>query len=364
MFLEWATNWLNSPEGIAVTGAFGILGGSAVIFAIVRSIWHQIKGQGFALEEPEPALTQARVAPRTWWEYLTNDLELSPKERKACAALYEVGWQQLNHPSNNREESTQDYQAQLQELVNSIDAEELQLAEELGIRLTDEPAGDADELTSLLNNLSPAAQSYARIRSNIRQIEKDKAVDIALGTPLTDFREVKRALREGTPPAHILDQLPLAWRMIRTIRDPRPQSRRSGKALRPTKVRLTVETENGIQEDDRAELDEDWVISDRLDMILPYTGIIPIYRFEQEGKPPVLKDRRMVFEGWAPPGSEAKLWTRGGYGDRVLERASRGEDRRTLKRELFKRRLNFAAAVAGTILLLASILFRVLVEIN
>ena len=181
---------------------------------------------------------------------------------------------------------------------------------------------------------------------------------------MTDFREVRVALRDGTPPTHLLDQLPLAWRMIRTLRDPRPQSRRSGKALRAAKVRLTVVTESGIKEDNRAELDEDWVISDKLDMVLPYTGIVPIYRFEEEGKPPVLRDRRMVFDGQEPPGTEGRLWTRGGYGDRVLERYFRGEDRRTLRREMFRRRANLAAAVVGTLLLLASILFRVLVSIN
>ena len=334
--MEGITSWLNSPVGVAVTSIFGILGGLAVIFAIVRFIWQRVRGQRLALELPEPALAQAQATPRTWWEYLTNDLDLSPKEREGCAALYDAGWQQLNQSSNNREESIQNYQSQLQELSKSLDAEEIQLAEESGIRLANEPSATVDEQALWMSDLSPAGVSYARIRSNIRHIEQEKAIDLALGTPLTDFRGVKRALRDGTPPAHILDQLPLAWQMIRTIRDPRPQSRRFGQALKVTRIRLTVETEDGIKEDDRAELDEDWVISDKLNMILPYTGIIPIYTFDKECSPPVLEDRRMVFDGWAPPGSEAKLWTRGGYGDRVLERVVRGEDRRALRRELLR----------------------------
>ena len=132
-------------------------------------------------------------------------------------------------------------------------------------------------------------------------------MDLALGIPLTDYRKVKKALKEGTPSAHILDELPLAWRMIRTINDPKPRHKTFRQAVRPTEIRLTVHTESGLKEDNRAELDEDWVSSDKLDMFLPFTGIVPVYQLVEEGKPPILKDHRMVYAGSDPPGTEGKL---------------------------------------------------------
>ena len=76
-------------------------------------------------------LAQTPVAPKTWWEYLTNDLELSPKARKACAGLYNIGWEQLNRPTNNREEAIADAEAHLQAIRRSLSMEEVASAEEL-----------------------------------------------------------------------------------------------------------------------------------------------------------------------------------------------------------------------------------------
>ena len=110
-------------------------------------------------------------------------------------------------------------------------------------------------------------------------------MDLALRIPLTVYREVKKALREGIPPAHIMDQLPLAWRMIRTVNEPRPRHRTLRQAIRPTEIRLTVYTESGLKEDNRAELDEDWGISDKLDMYLLFTGIVPCINRLKKGPP-------------------------------------------------------------------------------
>ena len=189
-------------------------------------------------------------------------------------------------------------------------------------------------------------------------------MDLALGIPLTDYREVKKVLREGIPPVHVMDQLPLAWRMIRTVNDPRPRHRTIRQAIRPTEIRLTVHTESGLKKDNRAELDEDWVISDKLDMFLPFTGIVPVYQQVEEGKPPILKDYRMVYAGSDPPGTESKLWTRGGYVDRMLERGARGEHPAQLKREARRRRVRLAFLFSSLVFLVASIVFRLAVELS
>lgn len=304
-------------------------------------------------------MAHSPAAPKTWWEYLTNDLDLSPNARRVCSVLYTIGWEQLNRPTNNREEAIADAEVHLQSLRGSLSTEEATAAEKLGISLAESPDDRSNEVGTRLEELSPNGQSYARLRATVRRDEKDKAMDLALGIPLTDFREVKKALKEGIPPTHILDQLPLAWRMIRTINDPKPKQIASRRATRATIIRLTDITKQGIEEDNRAELDEDWVISDKLGKLLPFTGIIPVYQRVGKGKPRILRGHRMVYDGSEPPGTEGRFWTRGGYLDRMLERVAKGEHPDQLRREARRRRVRFALLFAGLVFLVASIAYRI-----
>ena len=352
--------WLNSPHAAAIAALCGMLGGLAVVFAIARFIWRWLKKRTGLVEVPVVASSRVRPAPRTWWEYLTNDLSLPPKARKVCADLYDFGWEQLNRPCNNRDENIEEAGAQLRELTESLNKEDTALAERSGIGLAESTGMLSDDDRVCLDNLPPTAQSYARLRARIRGLEQEIAQDLALGIPLTDFRKVKRALKDGTPPTEILDQLPLAWRMIRTIRDPVPRRRASAHAAKPIRVRLSVVTDTGIKKDDKAELDEGWVTSDKLDLATPFRGIISIYKHVANGRPPIIKDRRMVVDSPEPPGTESRFWTSGGYADRVLERAARGEDPATLRRELRSKRINFAIAGSGVLLLVFAIVFRLL----
>ena len=313
---------------------------------------------------PAPMLGQAPVAPKTWWEYLTNDLELSPDARQVCAGLYDIGWEQLNKPTNNREEAIADAEAHLQSLRRSLSKEDLASAEEFGIALAANAGDGSDDVASRLDQLSPEGQSYARLRATIRRTEQDKAMDLALGIPLTDFREVKKALKGGIPPVHILDQLPVAWRMIRTINDPKPRHKTFRQAFKPTKIRLTARTKNGLEDDNRAELDEDWVISRKLGVFLPFTGIVPVYQLGGDRKPPILKDRRMVYLGSDPPAAESRLWTRGGYFDRMLERIAKGEHPDQLRREARRRKVRLAILFASMAFFFASLAYRLAVELG
>ena len=357
-------SWLNSPEITAIANVAAIVGLVWIVVSIAAFLLEKLRDRKALPQVPAPMLAQMPVAPRTWWEYLTNDLELSPKARKACAGLYNIGWEQLNRPTNNREGALEDAAAHLQSIYGSLTRAEVALAEELGIALASNPDDSCHDIKARLGQLSPEGQSYARLRATIRRTEQDKAMDLALGIPLTDYRKVKKALKEGTPPAHVLDELPLAWRMIRTINDPKPRQKTSRQAVRPTEIRLTVHTESGLREDNRAELDEDWVSSDKLDMFLPFTGVVPVYQLVEEGKPPILKDHRMVYTGHDPPGTESKLWTRGGYVDRMLERAARGEHPAQLKREAHRKRVRSAFLYSSLAFLVVSIAFRMAVELS
>ena len=227
MIMEEIINWLNSREGMAIVGAFGIVGGLGVIFGMVRWVWQRGKNQHIEIEVANEILTRAEPAPRTLWEYLTNDLKLTPKQREVCASLYDIGHEQLVQPSNNREERIEEFNHQLQEQAQLLTAGELEEANRLGIQLGDEGDNPAEETVSLISRMPPAPQNYARTRALVRRIEWDKALDLSLNVPLTDFREVKAALKNNTPPIEVIDQLPLAWKMIRTIHDPIPKRRAS-----------------------------------------------------------------------------------------------------------------------------------------
>ena len=365
MTLTELASWLTTREITALANAATIAGLLvAVVVPLAVYLLNRLRKRETLPEVPTPVLAQSSVAPRTWWEYLTDDLELSQKARKACAGLYEIGWEQLNRPTNNRQETKEETEARLHEIGEALTKEEIASAEELGINLASNPDDSHTDVESHLHDLSPEGQSYARLIATIRSIERDTAVDLALGIPLTDFREVKKALKEEIPPAHILDHLPLAWRMIRTINDPRPRRRAFQQEIRPTLIRLTVHTESGPKEDDRAELDEDWVVSEKLDMLLPFTGIVPVYDEVEEGQPQILKDRRMIYTGHEPPGSESKLWTRGGYLDRMQDRAARGEHPAQLRRAARRKRVLWTIHLVSLAVLATAIVFRLAVELS
>ena len=356
-------SWFTSAEITATANLFTIvaflLPAGSLLFVLLGR-----KKQESLPQVPAPMLGQASAAPKTWWEYLTNDLDLSANSQKLCVDLYDIGWEQLNKPSNNREEAIAEAEAQLQTIRGSLSKEEVASAVELAIALATSSDDDSKDTESRLAQLPPKVQSYARLRATILRTEQDRATDLALGVPLTDFREVKKALKEGIPPAHILDQLPVAWRMIRTINDPKPRRKTFRQASRPTRIRLTVNTENGMKEDNRAELDEDWVISRKLGVFVPFTGIVPVYQWAGERKPPILKDRRMVYLGSDPPGAESRLWTRGGYFDRMLARIAKGEHPDQLRREARRRKVRLAVLFASTAFFLASLAYRLTVELG
>ena len=70
--------WLTSPEITAVANLATIV---ALLFAVISLLIYlldRFQKRETLPQVPKPVLAQSPVAPRTWWEYLTNDLELSP----------------------------------------------------------------------------------------------------------------------------------------------------------------------------------------------------------------------------------------------------------------------------------------------
>ena len=133
MTFQDIVSWLTTPEITAVANLATIVALPLAAMSLLSYFLDRLQKRESLPQVPTPMLAQTPVAPKTWWEYLTNDLELSPKARKACAGLYNIGWEQLNRPTNNREEAIADAEAHLQAIRRSLSMEEVASAEELGI---------------------------------------------------------------------------------------------------------------------------------------------------------------------------------------------------------------------------------------
>ena len=95
MTLPEAVSWLTTPEITAVVNVAAILALVLALISLLVYLRERFQKQETLPQVPTPIVAQSRIAPRTWWEYLTNDLKLSPKARRACAGLYNIGWEQL-----------------------------------------------------------------------------------------------------------------------------------------------------------------------------------------------------------------------------------------------------------------------------
>ena len=114
MTFQDLVNWLNTAEVTAVVTLMAIVGFTLTAVSLLLHFLDRRQKREALPQVPAPMLNQASVAPKTWWEYLTNDLDLSPRARQLCVNLYNIGWGQMNKPSNNREEAIADAEAQLQ----------------------------------------------------------------------------------------------------------------------------------------------------------------------------------------------------------------------------------------------------------
>ena len=362
--MEAIIDWLNSREGIALAGTCGIIGGLAVAVALIRFAFRGFRRRPGADQLPVAVASRTREAPKTWWEYLTNDLDLTKDQRKICSQLYDFGYAQLHYPTNNREARIEAIRRVLDELSATLTPGEVNAARSHGTKLFEASGPEGVNVDARVKELSPSVQAYARQYAAILQIQKERAIDLSLGIPLTDFRNVHKALKENAPVVNVLDDLPLAWRMIRTIHEPGPTRRPIVDPPEPRRICLSVETEDGEKRDEKAQIDEGWVISDKLGILTPYTQMVKEYEFDESGTSVRLAGQCMVLDGPELPGTESSFWTSGGFADFVLERATRREDPDTLKKERRKKRINRVLMIGGTLFLLTSVLFRLVVELS
>ena len=93
MTLPQVVSWLTTPELTAVANTATISGFVLAAVCLVLYLQERYRKRTTLLQIPTAKSTQSQMAPRTWWEYLTNDLELSLKARKgmSCPLRFWMG---------------------------------------------------------------------------------------------------------------------------------------------------------------------------------------------------------------------------------------------------------------------------------
>lgn len=272
-------------------------------------------------------------------EFLTQDIPLPTKRHKRlCYALYESGRAQFDAEPNNRMGIIEQAQRKMAMLGQNISSAERDAAESLGTTRARLPKEETGRVTGDIGNLSAEAQLYAWHKTIEVEALLSLARDLAKKIPITDYTEVKRRITEGASLAQVIDDLPIPWQKIRDIPWPMPESR--AKPTKPVYVPVTLVTVDGVFDDDKAERDGEWIVSNKLGIVYPYLDMVPHYEFRNLNRPPVLSGKRLVIDREAPPEWDTKFWRKGGYLDQVFLRAARGEDPSTLRRKQFYSRIN------------------------
>lgn len=289
-------------------------------------------------------------------EFLTQDIPLPTKRHKRlCYALYESGRAQFDAKPNNRRGIIEQAQREMATLGQNISSAERDVAESLGIVRAQLPKEENGKVAGDIGNLSVKAQLYARYKTieveTLLSLERDLSKEI----PITDYTEVKKRVAEGASLAQVRDDLPIPWQKILDIPCPMPESR--AKPTKPVYVPVTLVTEDGVFKDDKAERDGEWIISDKLGIVHPYSDMVPHYKFRNFNSPPVLSGKRLVITWDAPPEWDTKFWSKGGYLDQVFLRTARGEDPWTLRRKQLRSRIQMTAMAISSTFFLISLLY-------
>lgn len=289
-------------------------------------------------------------------EFLAKDIPLPEKRHKQlCYALYDSGRAQFEVAINNRNGIIEKAQREMAELGSSLSDEELAAAKKLGIAKARSPEAEIVKVAWDLGNLLAKAQLYAEHKTIKEKTLLSLARDMGKGIPITDYTEVKKRLAEGASLAQVIDDLPIPWQKIREIPWPMPYSH--AKPTKPDYISVIKITEEGVSEDNKAERDGEWVVSDKLDIVYPLLDMVPHYKFINPTGPPVLAGKSLVITRDAPPEWETKLWGKGGYLDQVFLRAAKGEDPKTLRRKQLNSRIQWAFLVTGLVFFFLSLAY-------
>ena len=259
---------------------------------------------------------------------LMEGMNLDDKRSLLAQRRYEIGLAQFNHYVNNRDGVIDQSRRQTANLAGSLNETEICTTEEIGKSLA--TIKDREELEgkqAQYRELSPQAQIYAQHKRQEIEAMRSIARDLETNTSRTDYTSVKERISSGDVKLDsILSELPIAWQDIRTLNERAIRPKITGKPPKHERIRLLIPTrDRRLLEDGRAEIDGKWIVSDKLDITVPYQNPAPIYEQVEEGLPPVQKGEVVVFIG--NPGSEwvTEFWRKGGRLDEQYTRARDGK---------------------------------------
>ena len=289
---------------------------------------------------------------------LTSGMELSPKDRGLAQVLYDIGSEQFGHYVNNRDGVIADARQRMDCLRARISQSDIPSAKDIGISLA---TADGDELQSTkasYDALEPSVKAYAQCIRREYEAEQSIARDLQNDVPRTDYTEVRSRIASGDVSLEsIASALPVPWQEIMSIND---KIQPITPAVKPPKrefVNLEMSTDKGVLRDKRAERDGKWVISKKLNVLVPYQEPVPLYQHRHPHRPSVCVGRVMVVDRNHSSEWDTEFWRQGGYLDQTYLRYKSGTHPEQLRRSYRRRQAQRAGWTLVGVLVVASIVF-------
>ena len=283
---------------------------------------------------------------------LTDGMGLDSKGLGIAEGLYETGLAQFNHYVNNRDGVIQRSRHYMAKLANCLSQSDVALAERIGTSMAADCTDDHKAaVQSQYDDLSPQAQIYAQHKRLELNALRRNARDLEKNVPRTDYTSVKARIASGTVSLDaVTSELPIHWQAIRSLNDRVERPKEGGRPPKREFLHLSLMTTTGLLEDNRAEKDGDWIISDKHGVMVPYQEPIPIFELRAEGMPPVQKVEIVAISQDPTSEWDTEFWRRGGRLDQVYLRSKNGQSPKQL-RSAYRRRIirNVGWAFAGAI---------------
>ena len=292
-------------------------------------------------------------------EQLTEGIPMDAKTRGQAQLLYDIGLKQYNHYVNNRGGVIKDAQRELAVLADRLSETEIASADGVGRFL--DAAKTPVELEAVrvqYQNLSAVAQTYAQRKRLEIHAQRSIARDLQTGTPRTDYTSVKGQIAAGSATLRsIMSELPVVWQYLQTINDRVITPKVAGRPPKREFFHATFFTRDlGVLEDQRAERDGKWLVSNKHDMIAPFQPPVPVYTHQRPNRPPVQTGNTIVIDKDPTSEWDTEFWRQEGYLDQVFLRAKEGRAPDQLRRAYRDRLINWIGWSMAGLLVLANII--------
>ncbi len=259
-------------------------------------------------------------------QQLKAGMELDARRQGLAESLYAVGLEQFNHYVNNRDGVIAESRREMKNLAKQLSQQEVSLAESVGHSLAvargEEQLAVAEAQYELL---PPQAQTYVRHKQWEIDAQRRIARDLEKNIPRTDYTSVKARIASGNVSLDlILSELPVSWQEIRNLNNTVERRRIARKPPKREFLHVVFMTQQGCLEDKRAEKDDDWIVSAKHDIMVPYQD--PVHRYLQvgEGMPQVYGSDVVVFDHDPSSEWETEFWRQHGRLDQLYLRTKNG----------------------------------------